>query len=141
MKKFEWVEHPSDVGFKAYGRTLAEAFENAGVALFEIMTDTSKIVPQEEFSVSLEAEDKYALLYEWIDKLLYLHDSYGVVLSRFQVKIEQAGNRLKLEAKVWGEKFDPSRHPPRTSVKAMTYHLMEIKEEKDLVWVQAVVDI
>ncbi|HID60274.1 MAG TPA: archease, partial [Hadesarchaea archaeon] len=43
MKRFEWVEHPSDIGFRAYGKDLAEAFENAALALFEVMVDTSKV--------------------------------------------------------------------------------------------------
>jgi SHS2 domain-containing protein len=140
-KKFEWIEHPSDIGFRAYGRTLAEAFQNAGAALFEIMTDLSKISAREQFSITLEAEDKHALLYDWIDRLLYLHDSLGVVLSKFEVQIKEEGGKFRLEAKAWGEKFDPSRHPSRTSVKAMTYHMMEIKEEGGRAWVQAVVDI
>jgi SHS2 domain-containing protein len=140
-KGFEWIEHPSDVGFRAYGRTLAEAFENAGLALFEIMTDLSKVEAQEEFSITLEAEDKHALLYDWIDRLLYLHDSLGVILNKFEVRIREEEGKFKLEAKAWGEKFDPSRHPSKTSVKAMTYHMMEIEEGKDYACVQAVVDI
>ena len=54
MKRFEWVEHPSDIGFRAYGRDLAEAFENAALAFFEVMVDTSKVEPREEVAVELE---------------------------------------------------------------------------------------
>jgi len=52
MKRFEWVEHPSDIGFRAYGGGLAEAFENAALALFEVMVDTSKVEQREEVKVS-----------------------------------------------------------------------------------------
>jgi|GEM_PF-6857933 len=57
MKKFEWVEHPSDIGFRAYGRDLAEAFGNAALALFEVMVDTSKVEPREEISIELGTKD------------------------------------------------------------------------------------
>ena len=30
MKKFEYFEVTADIGFKAYGKDLNEAFENAG---------------------------------------------------------------------------------------------------------------
>lgn len=140
-QKFQWVEHPSDVGFRAYGRTLAEAFENAAVALFEVMIDTEKIEPKEEASVELSAENDGALLYDWLDRLIALHDSKNLVFSKFNVEISEKPEGLELKAKGWGEKFDPSRHSSRTAVKAMTYHMMEIKREPVGCWVQAVVDI
>ena len=141
MKRFEWIEHPSDIGFRAYGRNLAEAFGNAALALFEVMTDTTKVEPREEVKIELGAEDEGALLYDWLDRLLYFHDARGLVMSKFEVEISEAAGKLKLRAKASGERFNPEKHPERTAVKAMTYHMMEIKREKERCWVQAVVDI
>ncbi|MEM1981063.1 MAG: archease [Candidatus Hadarchaeales archaeon] len=139
--KFEWVEHPSDIGFRAYGKDLGEAFENAALALFEIMTDTGRVEPREEVEVELEAEDEQALLYDWLDRLLYFRDAEGLLLSRFEVEVREEGGKWRLRGRAWGERFDPSKHEERTAVKAMTYHLMEIRKEGDRVVVQAVVDI
>ncbi len=141
MKRFEWIEHPSDIGFRAYGENLAEAFENAALALFEIMVDTSKVEPKKEIKVEIEAEDESALLYDWLDRLLYFHDSQNLVMSKFKLNISRTEKRLKLKGQAWGETFDPAKHPERTSVKAMTYHMMEIKHEKERCWVQVIVDI
>ena len=141
MKRFEWVEHPSDIGFRAYGRDLAEAFGNAALALFEVMVDTNKVEPREKIDVELEAEDEGALLYDWLDRLIYLHETRNLVMSKFEVDISRSGGRLKLNAQVSGERFDKAKHPERTVVKAMTYHMMEIKREKGKCSVQAVVDI
>ena len=141
MKRFEWVEHPSDIGFRAYGRDLAEAFENAALALFEVMVDTKKVEPREEVKVELKAEDEGALLYDWLDRLIYFHDSKNMVMSKFRVTISRIKSGFKLNAQAWGERFDPKKHPERTAVKAMTYHMMEIKQEKNRCSVQAVVDI
>ncbi len=141
MKRFDWVEHPSDIGFRAYGKDLAEAFENAALALFEVMVDTSKVEPREEVNVELEAEDEGALLYDWLDKLVYLRDAKGMVMSKFKVTISKTKSGHRLKAQAMGERFDPKKHPGRTAVKAMTYHMMEIKREKNMCSVQAVVDI
>lgn len=142
MKRFEWVEHPSDVGFRAYGRDLAEAFENAALALFEVMVDTSKVEPKQEATVELEAEDEKALLYDWLERFLYLHGTEELVMSRFEVEeLSERGGRFKIRGKAWGEQFDPERHDPRTEIKAITYHMMEIKRGKERCSVQAVVDI
>lgn len=141
MKRFEWVEHPSDIGFRAYGRDLAEAFENAALALFEVMVDTKKVEPREEVKVELKAEDEGALLYDWLDRLIYFHDSKNMMMSKFRVMIHRTKGGFKLDAQAWGERFDSKKHPGRTAVKAMTYHMMEIRREKDKCSVQAVVDI
>lgn len=142
MKRFEWVEHPSDIGFRAWGKDLAEAFENAALALFEVMVDTGKVKPRKEVSIELEAEDKQALLYDWLDKLLYFHDAHGLVMSKFEVEeLSSSPKGFKLRAKAWGERFDPAQHPERTAVKAVTYHMMEIKCGPGGCEVQAIVDI
>jgi len=141
MKRFEWVEHPSDIGFRAFGRDLAEAFESAALALFEVMVDTGAVEPREMIEVELEAEDGKALLYDWLDKLIYFRDSDNKVFSKFDVKITKAKKGLRLSATARGETFNPSKHTERTAVKAMTYHMMEIDERLGNCYVQAVVDI
>ena len=142
MKKFEWVEHPSDIGFRAYGKNLAEAFENTVLAFFEVMIDTSKVRPREEVKVELEAEDEKALLYDWLERFLYLRDAKGLVMSKFKVEeLERSNGGFKIKAKAWGEKFDPKKHESKVAIKAVTYHMMEIKCEKGRCSVQAVVDI
>lgn len=142
MKKFEWVEHPSDIGFRAYGENLAEALENAALALFEVMVDTSKVRPLHEVSIEFEAEDEGALLYDWLERFLYFHDAQGLVMSKFKIdKLVQRDHSFKLRARAWGERFDPKRHDARVAVKAITYHMMEIKLGKGRCSVQAVVDI
>ncbi|MGZ7116702.1 MAG: archease, partial [Methanobacterium sp.] len=42
-RKFEFFDVTADVGYKAYGDTLEEAFENAALAMFEVVTDTGSI--------------------------------------------------------------------------------------------------
>lgn len=142
MKRFEWVEHPSDIGFRAYGRDLAGALENAALALFEVMVDTSKVRPLQEVPIELEAEDEGALLYDWLERFLYFHDAQGLVMSKFKVDdLVQRDHNFKIKARAWGERFDPKRHDARVGVKAITYHMMEVKLGKDKCVVQAVVDI
>ena len=142
MKKFEWVDHPSDIGFRAYGKTLEEAFGNAGLAMFEVMVDTKKVRPREEVAVELEAEDEKALLYDWLAHLLYLHGSRDMVFSKFEVgEISEVDGGFMLRATVRGEQFDPERHETRTEIKAVTYHLMEIERSAERCSVQTIVDI
>ena len=43
MVKFKFLEHTADAKFQAYGKNMEEAFSNAALAMFSIITDTKKI--------------------------------------------------------------------------------------------------
>ena len=130
--KFEFFDVTADVGYRAYGKTLENAFENAAIAMFEVITDTSNVIPKIEKKIQLEAEDKYAILYDWLSELLFLHDSEYMVFSKFKVKICVKSKKVRrntfLKLQSHGEEFDPKRHERRSEVKAVTYHMMDIKE-------------
>ena len=135
MARFKFLPHMSDVFIEAYGSTLEEAFENAALAMFEVMTDTSKVEPSMEESVEADGFDKQSLLYNWLEKLLVLFETRMMLCSKFEIeKIEHEGEEYRLKAKVWGEEFDPGKHEQRVGVKAVTYHMMSI-DEKDGRWV------
>ncbi len=137
--KFEFFDVTADVGYRAYGKTLEEAFENAALAMFEVMTDTSKIKSKTKIKITLESEDLFALLYDWLSELIFLHDSQGLVFSQFEIKITGMQQTYLLEASVWGEIFDSMIHESREDVKAATYHLMDIKKENGYM-VQVILD-
>lgn len=138
-KKFEFFDHTADVGIKAYGKDLNEAFANAALAVFEVMTDTSKIEPKEKREIEVEGIDLENLLYRWIESLLVYYDAELLLFGKFDVNVDEAN--LKLKATAWGEKFNPEKHERRTVVKAMTYHEMSItKTDKGYV-LTFVVDI
>jgi len=140
--KFEFLEHTADVYIAAHGKTLAEAFENAALAMFEVMTDTAKVSPNEEDSVEVEAEDEYALLYSWLEALLVKFEVKNMVYSKFKIShLEETPDVFKLKATVWGEKFNAEKHTQKVAVKAVTYHRMEIIKEPNKVTLEFILDI
>lgn len=142
MKNFESIDHKADTGFRAYGKTLEEAFENAGLALTEIYADPEKVTPTQEMEISVSSEDLKALLYDWLDELIYLHDGKDLIISEFTIdEILEVEEGYELDGKVVGESYDSDKHGQRTGVKAMTYHMMEIGNEEDHYFVQVIVDI
>lgn len=142
--KYEFFDVTADVGYRAYGKSLANAFENAAVAMFEVITDTSNVKPNIEKIIQLEAEDKYAILYDWLSELLFFHDSEYMVFSKFNVeinsKVEDGEKKYLLKASAFGEEFDPDRHERRSEVKAVTFHMMDIKVDKMFI-LQVILDI
>ena len=140
-QKFEFFDVTADVGYRAYGDTLDEAFENAALAMAEVMTDTSKIEPKIKKKIEVESEDECALLYDWLSEFLVLLDVDFLVFSKFDVKIEKNDDGFSLKGTAWGEEFNPEIHESRAEVKAVTYHLMDVKKENDKCCVQVILDI
>ncbi|MCQ4349816.1 MAG: archease [Sulfolobales archaeon] len=139
MRDYEFFEHTADVGIIARGNTLEEAFSNAARAVFEVVTDTSKVGAKECREVTIFGYDLENLLYKWIEELLYYYDSELMLFSSFDIKIDR--DSLTLTGKACGERFNPNKHEKRTVVKAMTYHMMEIKQIEGKYEVTFVVDI
>src|SRR5512137_2949387 len=83
--KFEFLEHTADILIAAHGQNLEEVFENAALAMFEVMTDTTKIAAVQEDVVEVAAEDEYALLYSWLEALLVKFEINGMLFSKFKI--------------------------------------------------------
>jgi len=140
--KFEFLEHTADILIAAHGQNMEEAFENAALAMFEVMTDSAKVTPTQEDSLEVEAEDEYALLYNWLEALLVRFEVNGMLYSKFKINtIQDTSESFKLNATIWGEKFNPEKHTQKVAVKAVTYHRMEIIKEIDKVTLEFILDI
>ena len=140
--KFEFLEHTADVYARAHGKTMEEAYENAALSMFETITDLDKVSPAQEDSLEVEAEDQYALLYNWLEALLVKSETLEMLYSKFQItNWKETNENFKIKAKIWGEKFDSKKHPQKVAVKAVTYHLMVIIRETDRVILEFILDI
>lgn len=125
-KDFEIVDHTADVGIRAYGVNINQAFANAARALFSLITELDDV---EEFlhrDIELTAPDEESLLVEWLNELIYLFDTENIVFKRFDVT--KLTNR-QLKARSYGEKVDSSKHRLKTGVKAATYHMLKVDND------------
>jgi SHS2 domain-containing protein len=127
---YELFDHTADVGLRAFGKTIAEAFEHAARGLFAVIVGDSKIEERGEYVLTLESADLERLLVAWLSELLFLHETEGVIFSRFQVNIGGEEGAYKLSARVFGEAYSPEKHSYRTEVKAVTYHLLAVEREE-----------
>jgi len=119
---YEMLEHTADILVRCTGRTMEECFESAAYALFDQMVDISTVAKEMKFSFRIEAEDQESRLYSFLSEFLFLLDSESVVMSSFKVTFD--GNEVSCEA--YGEPLDIGKHRPRTEIKAITYHMMQI---------------
>lgn len=137
MEKYKFLQHTADAKFQAFGATIEEAFSNAALAMFSIMMEPEKVSPKLEREVNVDGKDQKALLYNWLEELLFLLDSEGFLLTN--VKRIRINGHL-LEAVVAGD-LAVNGYKTHGDVKAVTYNEMEIRKEGNKTVVQVVVDI
>jgi SHS2 domain-containing protein len=139
MKPYEYLEHTADVKFRAYGHTPEEMLQNAALALFNAMMDTSTILARQTWNVELKARDLEQLAYDWLSEIVFLFETETAVFSRFRVNVSQNGE-WKLSATIEGEMTDLTRHAFEDEVKAVTLHQFGVKKN-DLWCIQVVLDV
>jgi tRNA nucleotidyltransferase (CCA-adding enzyme) len=134
---WEHFPHGADVGVRGWGRTSAEAFEQAALALTAIATD-AEVKPQTAVDIICEAPDIELLLVEWLNAIIYEMAIRNMLFGRYAVHIE--GQRLT--GKLWGEPVDVARHAPACEPKGATYTALRVGEGRDGIWSAAcVVDV
>lgn len=138
MKKYDLIDHTADIGIKAYGKTLSEAFENAAKGMFDIITDNSEVESTGQYNIELSAFDLEQLLVDFLSELLYLHSANNLVFGFFKIDVDEFKNSLK--GTFYGEKFNLANHKIGAEIKAVTYHMLEVKKNK-LCRVQVLFDI
>ncbi len=129
-----------DAAFEADGRTLEELFREAAIATFEVMVDTESVEPRITREVELKNEAVDGLLFDWLSELVYLKDAEAVLFCKFNVNIEK-NDAYELKARVSGENIDQQKHSLRSDVKAVTYHLFEVKKTEESWIARVILDI
>ena len=139
MEKFEFTgKRIADAEFRAYGKSLEEAFKNAALAMCSIMFDYKKVKPALKKEISVEGTDLQSLLYNFLEEILFLLDTENFLLHEIEdLKIK---NEKNLTAVLVGDSAIEN-YEIFGEVKAVTYNDMKIEKQDSVYVVQVVVDI
>jgi SHS2 domain-containing protein len=134
---FELLEHTADVGIRARGATLEEAFEQATLGLAEIQ---GALVPgpgertegQGErvadpggpAAVQVAATDPGGLLVDWLNEVLWLAETRQAGVAG--VRVDRVGDGVASGSVVL-DSGGPV--PDGTFVKAVTYHRLRVEPD------------
>ena len=127
MKTYRLFDHTADLGMEFFGGSREELFVSAGAGIFDVITDINRIKTEKTFRINVEGLDLEDLLVNWLRELLYLHQVKRMLLSEFHISEMDA---VHLKGTVMGEPFDEKRHEIKKEVKAVTYHNIEVTENK-----------
>jgi SHS2 domain-containing protein len=137
-RQYEFVDHTGDIGVRVFGQTLPELFQQAAEALTFIITDPQTIRIKETRKIFLEAKTDEELLITWLNELVYLFDTEGLLFKAFEVL---SVHEHHLEALAQGEIHVEGRHPIKTAVKAATYHQLKILHHQRVWTTQVIFDL
>ena len=127
-RPFEILEHPADVGFLAFGETLAEMFANAALAMITLACDPETIRETEQRKIEATGEDVESLLFAWLAEILAVMDAERLVLRRISVAFLDEG---RVRGVAHGEKMDRERHRMGVAIKAVTFHQLAVENTDD----------
>ena len=140
VEKFRYLRHTADAKFKAFGRSLEEAFCHAALATASLMWDCDLIEPNIKHSVFVSGKDEEQLLLNFLEEILFLLDSQMFLMKKANgIRIENRNGRLILDALLIGDTCS-DRYQTYGEVKAITYNEMKIVRDS-FVEVQVVVDM
>jgi len=135
---WEHFMHVADVGVRGFGPTVAQAFEQAALALTAVITEPDRVRDRHRVEISCEAPDTAILLADWLNALVFEMATRGMLFSRFEVSIDG----LQLTANAWGERIDVNRHHPAAEVKGATLSELEVAKDDNGSWrAQCIVDV
>ena len=135
---YDYFDVVADVGVKAWGSTLSEAFAQATLGVFALIVDPESTEPRESREVRAQGETREALLVNWLNECLYVHDIEAFVANRIEFLVFEA---TRVHARLWGEELNPGRHRVGTVVKAATFHQVQVREIDGRWEIRVVLDV
>jgi SHS2 domain-containing protein len=137
MSTYELRDHTADVAVAASGADLGAAMAAAADGLAAAMADD---VPEEgdRFAVSVTAESREALLFDYLDELIYERDVRNVLPVDNEATVEERGPEWRLTGSARGV---PLASVDAREVKAVTYSEMRVEETEGGWEVYVVLDV
>jgi SHS2 domain-containing protein len=121
----------ADMAFEAVGTSLRDLFDAATQALIESLADPATVGSARRQAIDLEEPDLALLLFEWLERLVYLKDAQSMVFHQVTLSLEQRPERAlwHLHADVIGAPVDPATQTLRSDIKGVTKHLYAVTQD------------
>lgn len=139
--QFEILDISGDVGIRAYGQNCEDAFVNAGIGMYNLITDIERIDEKQVIDIETKGDSLDGLLVSYLNELIFQFDTYGFIGKKIEIITFSNQPSAFIKIKVYGEEFDPNRHERRLLVKAATYHNIRVEKINSIWEIEVVFDI
>jgi SHS2 domain-containing protein len=121
--RFELLEHTADIGIRARGASLEEAFGHATEGLAEVL-GAWRPGGGEAVELEVAAGDPGGLLVDWLNEVLWVREVRGAAVAG--VRVERVGDGTAHGSVLLA---DGGPEPDGTFVKAVTYHRLRVEPD------------
>jgi SHS2 domain-containing protein len=134
VKGSEEVEHTADRAFRVRGRSLAELLANAAQTMVALDGEPPMSECFIRRVIEIDGGDRETLLVNWLNEILYLEQTHHEFYDHFLLS-DVTDNHLR--AQLYGRQLNHSV----TSLKAVTFHDLEVKKSSEGLEATVVVDV
>jgi SHS2 domain-containing protein len=117
------MDPTADCGIQVFGKDLKALFENAGIALFDLIADISLVKSGFEYSIQVSGSDCPDLMVNWLRELLYFWTGMELLVKEIEV---MEISECHLSARISADAYDSNRHRLNHEIKAVTYHRIQV---------------
>jgi SHS2 domain-containing protein len=134
---YEYLPHTADVKVRAVGKDFSEACIHAARSITGLLTQEI-ILSHQQYAFRLHAKTKEALLYDFLNEVIYLKDVHEFVPVDANIHIHEENGWL-LDGILIGDELSHYEHSG--DVKAATFHDLKITEGPAETVLEFVLDI
>lgn len=116
---YELIDHTADIGICVTETSVKDLFATAAHAMFEQITDTSRLKGENTKAIHVKGIDRSDLLINWLRELLWNWTIDNCLIK--QIVITEIKND-HIRAEFSYDEFDPQIHEILKDIKAVTYH-------------------
>jgi SHS2 domain-containing protein len=131
---YSYLEHKADLLIEATGKDFVEALEAAAKGMFDAI---ARVSSKDSIEIEEEADSLEDLVVRTLSRLLAESDAGEIPFSKFKITKFEREPVPKLKGIAYGEQDAPRK----SSIKAVTYHELSVKEEKGKVTIRVLLDI
>jgi SHS2 domain-containing protein len=121
------IDHTADLGIRVFGKDERQLYNHAGLALFDLIVHPGPPKKGKIRRISVQGMDWPDLMAAWLRELLYLWSGKEILVQNIDIKVIKP---FMIEANLECLHFDPIHHEIRHDIKAVTYHGLDVKQEK-----------
>ncbi len=132
----------ADIAFEAWADSLRDLFIVSSDALVNVMVeDLDTIKKKESKLIHLQNIALDLLLFDVLQEIIYYKDAFRLILRLDSAEIAENKGQFLFKGTARGELIDPQRHRLAADVKAVTFHQLQLNNNKGMWNAHVVLDI
>ena len=135
------LDHTADLGIVVEAGSLSDLFRECLRALTDCLTNADRVAASRSWPIALQATDLPTLLVDFLEEMIFLHETEGLVFADGRLEVEQGEAGWSVRGQLVGEPYELHRHGLKTLLKAVTYHRLALDQDAEGWRAQVIFDI